>query len=58
VSISNRVPLEVAPTPDNLRYLRTKRDRMGHLLDLNGMNPRDRDEESAARAEAVDGGRP
>jgi 3,4-dihydroxy 2-butanone 4-phosphate synthase/GTP cyclohydrolase II len=58
VSISNRVPLEVAPTPDNLRYLRTKRDRMGHLLDLNGMNPRDDDEESAAQAEAADGGRP
>jgi 3,4-dihydroxy 2-butanone 4-phosphate synthase / GTP cyclohydrolase II len=58
VSISNRVPLEVAPTPDNLRYLRTKRDRMGHLLDLNGMDPRDGDEGSAAPAEAADGGRP
>jgi hypothetical protein len=31
---------------------------MGHLLDLNGMNPRDDDEESAAQAEAADGGRP
>jgi 3,4-dihydroxy 2-butanone 4-phosphate synthase/GTP cyclohydrolase II len=52
VSISNRVPLEVAPTPDNLRYLRTKRDRMGHLLDLEGVPPRDDDEGSAAPAEA------
>jgi 3,4-dihydroxy 2-butanone 4-phosphate synthase / GTP cyclohydrolase II len=58
VSISNRVPLEVAPTPDNLRYLRTKRDRMGHLLDLNAMDPSDGNEESAAPAEAADGGRP
>jgi 3,4-dihydroxy 2-butanone 4-phosphate synthase/GTP cyclohydrolase II len=52
VSISNRVPLEVPPTPDNLRYLRTKRDRMGHLLDLDGVAPGDDDEGSAAPAEA------
>jgi 3,4-dihydroxy 2-butanone 4-phosphate synthase/GTP cyclohydrolase II len=64
VAISNRVPLEVPPTPDNLRYLRTKRDRMGHLLDLNGMDPRDDDEEAEAPAEArpmeasAEGGRP
>ena len=30
--IAERVPLQVHPTPDNLRYLRTKRDRMGHDL--------------------------
>jgi len=47
VSISNRVPLEVPPTPDNLRYLRTKRDRMGHLLDLDGVDARNEDEASA-----------
>ena len=28
-----RVPLPVRPHPENVRYLRTKRDRMGHLLD-------------------------
>lgn len=28
-----RVPLEVAPNAANARYLRTKRDKMGHLLD-------------------------
>jgi 3,4-dihydroxy 2-butanone 4-phosphate synthase/GTP cyclohydrolase II len=28
-----RVPLLVAPAPDNARYLATKRDRLGHLLD-------------------------
>jgi 3,4-dihydroxy 2-butanone 4-phosphate synthase / GTP cyclohydrolase II len=30
--VVERVPLPVHPTPDNLRYLRTKRDRMGHDL--------------------------
>jgi 3,4-dihydroxy 2-butanone 4-phosphate synthase/GTP cyclohydrolase II len=32
--IVERVPLQSHPTPQNLRYLRTKRERMGHLLDL------------------------
>ena len=32
LEILERVPLPVAPTPENLRYLRTKRDRMGHDL--------------------------
>jgi 3,4-dihydroxy 2-butanone 4-phosphate synthase/GTP cyclohydrolase II len=27
-----RVPLEVAPTPENQRYLSTKRDKLGHIL--------------------------
>ncbi|MEO6879395.1 MAG: bifunctional 3,4-dihydroxy-2-butanone-4-phosphate synthase/GTP cyclohydrolase II [Mycobacteriaceae bacterium] len=31
--ITERVPMPVRVTPDNLRYLRTKRDRMGHQLD-------------------------
>lgn len=30
--IVTRVPTPVAVTPDNISYLRTKRDRMGHLL--------------------------
>lgn len=30
--IVGREPLPVRPHPENLRYLRTKRDRMGHLL--------------------------
>jgi 3,4-dihydroxy 2-butanone 4-phosphate synthase / GTP cyclohydrolase II len=34
VRIVGRVPLETAPNPHNIRYLLTKRDRMGHLLDL------------------------
>ncbi len=31
--IVGRVPLPVRPNPENLRYLQTKRDRMGHDLD-------------------------
>jgi 3,4-dihydroxy 2-butanone 4-phosphate synthase / GTP cyclohydrolase II len=34
IEVAERVPLETAPTPVNLGYLRTKRDRMGHLLHL------------------------
>jgi len=33
LSIVGREPLPVRPHPENVRYLRTKRDRMGHLLD-------------------------
>ncbi|HET7900352.1 MAG TPA: bifunctional 3,4-dihydroxy-2-butanone-4-phosphate synthase/GTP cyclohydrolase II [Candidatus Nanopelagicales bacterium] len=33
LSIIERVPLEVAPNDDNRQYLRTKRDRMGHVLE-------------------------
>jgi 3,4-dihydroxy 2-butanone 4-phosphate synthase/GTP cyclohydrolase II len=32
LSIVERVPLEVSATPENLHYLQTKRDRMGHDL--------------------------
>lgn len=30
--VTGRVPLPISPNPENLRYLRTKRDRMGHDL--------------------------
>lgn len=33
LSISERVPLQTRPQPENLKYLRTKRDRLGHLLE-------------------------
>lgn len=33
LAVLERVPLPSRPQPENLRYLRTKRDRMGHLLD-------------------------
>jgi 3,4-dihydroxy 2-butanone 4-phosphate synthase/GTP cyclohydrolase II len=31
--VAGRVALPVAPTPENLRYLTVKRDRLGHLID-------------------------
>jgi 3,4-dihydroxy 2-butanone 4-phosphate synthase/GTP cyclohydrolase II len=36
LEIVERVPIQVEPTEENVRYLRTKRDRMGHLLDEGG----------------------
>lgn len=36
LEIIERVPLATMPTKENLRYLTTKRDRMGHLLELPG----------------------
>jgi 3,4-dihydroxy 2-butanone 4-phosphate synthase/GTP cyclohydrolase II len=32
IKVTGRVPLPVAATPDNLRYLLAKRDRLGHQL--------------------------
>jgi 3,4-dihydroxy 2-butanone 4-phosphate synthase/GTP cyclohydrolase II len=33
LSIAERLPLETKPTPENLRYLTTKREKLGHLLE-------------------------
>jgi 3,4-dihydroxy 2-butanone 4-phosphate synthase / GTP cyclohydrolase II len=33
LSIAERLPLETSPTEQNLEYLRTKREKLGHLLD-------------------------
>ena len=33
LEVTGRVPVETIPNPENLEYLRTKRERMGHLLD-------------------------
>ena len=33
IDIVERVPLESIPNPENIDYLRTKRERMGHMLD-------------------------
>jgi 3,4-dihydroxy 2-butanone 4-phosphate synthase/GTP cyclohydrolase II len=47
LSIAERVPLQTEPTPENLRYLQAKREKLGHILDsLDGMI-----EEEAAGAE-------
>ncbi|HEX6392188.1 MAG TPA: bifunctional 3,4-dihydroxy-2-butanone-4-phosphate synthase/GTP cyclohydrolase II [Acidimicrobiales bacterium] len=37
LQIVERVPIEVTPNAENIRYLRTKRDKLGHLLDGGGM---------------------
>jgi GTP cyclohydrolase II len=34
IDVVERIPLEIDPNPVNRGYLRTKRDRMGHLLQL------------------------
>jgi 3,4-dihydroxy 2-butanone 4-phosphate synthase/GTP cyclohydrolase II len=33
INIVDRVPIEVEPTKSNIEYLKTKRDKMGHLLE-------------------------
>ena len=32
VEVVGRVPTEISPNPSNLGYLRTKREKMGHLF--------------------------
>ena len=34
LSVVERVPLNTVPTPENEAYLRTKRERLGHLIDF------------------------
>ena len=36
LEIAERVPLKVEPNVENIRYLRTKQDKLGHLLDIEG----------------------
>jgi 3,4-dihydroxy 2-butanone 4-phosphate synthase/GTP cyclohydrolase II len=52
LEIVGRVPLPTLATPENLRYLRTKRDRMGH--DLPGLAAFE-DEATEASADALGG---
>jgi 3,4-dihydroxy 2-butanone 4-phosphate synthase / GTP cyclohydrolase II len=40
LTVTGRVPLPVRASAENMRYLRTKRDRMGHdLPDLGDVGP-------------------
>ena len=34
LAIEDRLPLRIDPTPENIGYLRTKQEKMGHLLDV------------------------
>jgi 3,4-dihydroxy 2-butanone 4-phosphate synthase/GTP cyclohydrolase II len=34
LEVSERVPTRVSPTPENIKYLETKRDKLGHLLEV------------------------
>jgi 3,4-dihydroxy 2-butanone 4-phosphate synthase/GTP cyclohydrolase II len=39
LTVLERVALQTAPTPQNVRYLAAKQRRMGHLLDMDGAPP-------------------
>ena len=52
LAIVERVPLEIKPTPYNVRYMETKREKMGHLIESRAFDaeiPAD----NASTAEAV-----
>lgn len=38
LSVVERIPINTVPTAENEAYLRTKRERMGHLIDMDGGN--------------------
>jgi 3,4-dihydroxy 2-butanone 4-phosphate synthase / GTP cyclohydrolase II len=38
LAINERLPLQTDPTPQNVGYLRAKREKLGHLLDLPGVD--------------------
>jgi len=34
MKVVERIPTQVSPTPENIKYLETKRDKLGHLLEV------------------------
>jgi len=55
LKITEQVPLEVPSCDTNIRYLRTKKDRMGHTLTLGGTASRQAAKEPSADLDRVDG---
>jgi 3,4-dihydroxy 2-butanone 4-phosphate synthase/GTP cyclohydrolase II len=54
LEIVERLPLESAPTSENVRYLETKRDKLGHiieLIDAGAPRPEPRDPAAGSSAE-------
>ena len=49
LKITERVPLQSEPTPENAGYLQVKRDKLGHLLDTYIRDGADESSESEAR---------
>jgi len=39
LTVVERVPIEIPPRDENLRYLRAKREKMGHILHHQGLEP-------------------
>ena len=39
LSIVERIPLEIGATPENIDYLRTKQEKLGHLLSFDAPAP-------------------
>ncbi len=37
LKVIERIPMEMEPTPENLKYLETKRDKLGHILRINNL---------------------
>ncbi|MFO8008835.1 MAG: bifunctional 3,4-dihydroxy-2-butanone-4-phosphate synthase/GTP cyclohydrolase II [Candidatus Brocadiia bacterium] len=46
LEVVERVPIEVPPRKENIRYLRTKKEKMGHILRLDAERPADDDNRS------------
>ena len=54
LDIVERVPLEPTPNPENVEYLRTKRERLGHLLEPRWRTQLDLATSEPTSAEEVD----
>ena len=55
LSVTDQIPIEEAPNPENVAYLRAKRDKLGHTLHHQGL---DLDSELLAAARAQEPKRP